>query len=85
MGHSEASLYKYASMGCPFTNGSVGSWNSLGVMSPPLFREEVVNDAKVLARVLNKAEFGDDATGGKVGEEAGSELFEGEIGADWSD
>ncbi len=54
-------------------------------MSPPLARDEVVNDANVLALVLKRAELGEEAGGGEVGEDACSELLEGDTGADRSD
>lgn len=79
MGHSLASLYKYTSIGWPFTNGSLGSCSSLGVMSLcELFLEAVVRDAKVLARVRNSGELGELELSGEEG--AGSEKvgFDGE-------
>ena len=57
MGHSLASLYRYASMGWPFTNGSCGSMNSLGARSVcELALDEVARAAKVLARPRNRGD-----------------------------
>jgi hypothetical protein len=51
IGHSAASLYKNASIACPFTYGSLGRWISCGTMSPEggVF-EVVVSDARVFDR-----------------------------------
>jgi hypothetical protein len=58
MGHSDASLYRNTSMGCPLTDGSLGRTNSLGVMSAwELYLEAVVKEASVLARVLKIGGF----------------------------
>lgn len=55
MGHSDASLYRYASMGCPLKLGSLGSCISCGVRLAAEFdRDEVVREARVLARPRNK-------------------------------
>ena len=56
IGHSGASLYRYASIGRPFTNGSLGSWDSLCVISDNWLFDPVANDAKVLARPRRRAE-----------------------------
>lgn len=55
MGHSEASLYRYASIGWPLTYGSFGKFTSRGVMSPGKVLT-LVRDAKVLARPRERAE-----------------------------
>jgi hypothetical protein len=51
MGHSEASLYKNASIGWPFTYGSGGRCSSRGTISGcVVFLKEVVSDATVFDR-----------------------------------
>lgn len=73
-------------MGWPLTNGSGGSWNSLGVMSCcELVREEVVREARVLARVLKMLVLGELEGGGIEGDGRGSEFGRGDIGAELSD
>jgi hypothetical protein len=79
MGHSEASLYKAASIGRPLTVGSFGSCSSCGVISDgaELVRG-VVSAARVFARPRKK---GDPVGGEPNGEEgAGKEnpVFDGE-------
>lgn len=55
MGHSDASLYRKASNGWPFTKGSLGNMISWGVISAwELFLEVVLRAARVLARVRMK-------------------------------
>ena len=50
IGHSEASLYRYASMGWPLTCGSLGNRISCGVRSGEWLLDPVAREARVLAR-----------------------------------
>ena len=73
-------------MGCPFTKGSGGSWNSRGVISAwLLLREDVVREARVFALARKSGVPGDDDGSGDVGEDTGNELFIGEMGPEVSD
>ncbi len=76
MGHSEASLYKKASICCPLTHGSFGSCISCGVMSvcEPLLLD-VLRAARALARPLKKGvvEEGGEAMDGREELKAGCE------------
>jgi hypothetical protein len=60
MGHSEAFLYRKASIRWPLTYGSLGSCISCGPMSAcDALREPVAREASVLARLRKKGEEGE--------------------------
>lgn len=88
MGHSLASLYRYASMGCPLTNGSLGSCSSRGTISVwELVREAPDRDTRVLARVRNSPEPPGDVDVPIEGDGSESPVPVGEFGplSDWKD
>lgn len=60
MGHSYVSLYRYTSIRCPLMYGSWGNCISAGMMTSFGCFDEVVKEAKVLARPLKMPllEFG---------------------------
>jgi hypothetical protein len=65
IGHSVESLYRNASIACPFTNGSLGSRISRGTISVDEgFLEDVVSEANVFER----GRKGDGECVGDVGE-----------------
>lgn len=70
MGHSAASLYKYASINWPFINGSFGKCISRGIISDCEAFEEVVSEARVFARPLKSATPDGEAGAGTLGAEA---------------
>jgi hypothetical protein len=60
-------LYKYASIGWPLINGSLGNFISRGIISECGAFAEVVREARVLARPLKSATPDDGAGAGKLG------------------
>jgi len=70
IGHSAASLYRYASTCWPLTYGATGSWTSWGVRFAVEFdRDEVVNEARVFARPRKSGM--EDVVVGEAGPEVG--------------
>lgn len=67
MGHSAASLYRYASMSWPFMKGSLGRFISRGIISGCGVFDEVVSDARVFALPRKSATPDGEAGAGTLG------------------